>query len=262
MTASIPSRTQAERADQTRARILEAAVRQFSANGLAGARTEQIAEEAGVNKALLYYYFHSKQALYDATLETMADRVVASSMAAIEAGSTAGERLLQFALNHFDRIHSQRAFQSLMQQEMIRLHRGEENALASLVEKIFRPMMVRVRRVIEEGSSSGELIPADELQIMYAALGANAFYFLSAPVMGMLMHFDPFERSALEHRRKAAVEFLGQAIFIDREHGARVAARVLASTPMPPPDTNELHALQANKTMTRGIAAFLPSKSK
>jgi TetR/AcrR family transcriptional regulator len=41
------------------------------------------------------------------------------------------------------------------------------------------------------------------------------------------------ERSELEHRRKAAVEYLGQAIFIDREHGARVAARVLAATPMP-----------------------------
>jgi hypothetical protein len=41
------------------------------------------------------------------------------------------------------------------------------------------------------------------------------------------------ERTALEFRRKAAVEFLGQAIFIDREHGAAMAARVLAETPMP-----------------------------
>ena len=41
------------------------------------------------------------------------------------------------------------------------------------------------------------------------------------------------ERSELAHRRKAAIEYLGQAIFIDREHGARVAARMLAATPMP-----------------------------
>ena len=71
MMNSTPSRTQADRADQTRARILEAAVNEFSAkSGLAGARTEQIAEAAGVNKALLYYYFQSKQALYDAALES------------------------------------------------------------------------------------------------------------------------------------------------------------------------------------------------
>jgi TetR/AcrR family transcriptional regulator len=83
MIAPTPSRTQAERADQTRARILDAAVQEFSSNGLAGARTEQIAEAAGVNKALLYYYFNNKQALYDAALETVAQRVVASSLASM-----------------------------------------------------------------------------------------------------------------------------------------------------------------------------------
>ncbi len=257
MTTSTPTRTQAERADQTRARILDAAVRQFSANGLAGARTEQIAEEAGVNKALLYYYFRSKLALYDAALEEVANNVVASSLAAMKAGCTAGERLVQFTLNHFDRIHFQRAFQSLMQQEMIRLHRGEKNALAPLVDKVFRPMMVRVRQAIAEGCSSGELIPVDELQIMYAALGANAFYFLSAPVMGMLMETNPFERSALELRRKVAIEYLGQTVFTDRAHGARVAARVLASTPMPPPVKTEPRGIQINRTMTHDIATVV-----
>jgi TetR/AcrR family transcriptional regulator len=233
MAAPTPSRTQAERADQTRARILDAAVRQFSDNGLAGARTEQIAEEAGVNKALLYYYFKGKEDLYDAALESVSNRVVASSMATMGAECSAGERLVYFALNHFDRIHSQRAFQSLMQQEMIRLHRGEENALVRLVDKVFQPMMFMLREVLAEGRSSGELIPVDELQIMYAALGANVFYFLSAPLMRMILGTDPLEPGNLDIRRKAAVEFLGQAIFIDREHGARVAARVLATTPMP-----------------------------
>src|ERR1700683_362740 len=113
------NRTQAERADQTRARILEAAVREFSENGLAGARTEQIAEAAGVNKALLYYYFQGKDALYSAALEAVAQGVLISSVATLEAERSAGERLVRFALNHFDRIHSQRAFQSLMQHEMM-----------------------------------------------------------------------------------------------------------------------------------------------
>jgi TetR/AcrR family transcriptional regulator len=233
MTTTAPIRSQSDRSDQSRTRILDAAIHEFSLNGMAGARTEQIAEAAGVNKALLYYYFTSKQALYDAALEVVADRVVTSSMAAMSAGRSAGERLVQFALNHFDRIHSQRDFQSLMQQEMIRLHRGEENALAPLVEKVFRPMMSRVGQVYQEGCDDGELIQVDKLQIVYAALGANVFYFLSAPVMGLLTGANPFDREALEFRRTAAVEYLGKTIFIDREHGAQVAARVLAGTPMP-----------------------------
>jgi TetR/AcrR family transcriptional regulator len=233
MNPTSTTRTQTERADQTRARILDAAIGEFSENGLAGARTEQIAEAAGVNKALLYYYFKGKDALYAAALEVVADRVVASSMAVLRSKRPAGERLVQFVLNHFDRIHSQRAFQSLMQQELMRLREGESNALTPLVEKVFRPMMDRVTELLLEGMRTKELIRVDEWQMMYATLGANVFYFLSGPVIGMLTGKDLFERKALEARRKAAVEYLGQTVFLDRRHGARVAARVLKETPMP-----------------------------
>jgi len=87
MTTSASARTQTERADQTRARILDAAVRQFSASGLAGARTEQIAEEAGVNKALLYYYYKSKEELYAAALEVVIESVRADSVNVLEANA-------------------------------------------------------------------------------------------------------------------------------------------------------------------------------
>src|ERR1035438_3460126 len=157
MSVTIPTRTQTERAEQARARILDAAVSEFSENGLAGARTEQIAEAAGVNKALLYYYFKSKDALYAAALESVAQRVVASSLAAMTSDRSAGEQVVHFALNHFDRIHSQQAFQKMMQQEMMRLHRGEENALTPIVEKVFRPMMMRLRDLFAEGKRTGEL---------------------------------------------------------------------------------------------------------
>jgi TetR/AcrR family transcriptional regulator len=256
MTAAHSTRPQTERSDQTRARILDAAIGEFSSHGLAGARTEHIAEAAGVNKALLYYYFSSKQTLYTAALEAMAGRVVTSSIASMSSESSAGERLLSFALNHFDRIHSQHAFQSLMQQEMIRVHRGEENALSTLVDKIFRPMMSRLREVFAEGRSTGELVAVDDLQIMYAALGANVFYFLSAPVMGMLTGSNPFDRSSLEHRRTAAIEYLGQTVFVDRRRGAEIAARVLAAAPMPQPDSLLAQRIKSqNRSSANAIAA-------
>jgi TetR/AcrR family transcriptional regulator len=227
------ARTQADRADQSRARILEAAIAEFSENGLAGARTEQIAETAGVNKALLYYYFEGKEALYAAAIESVADRAVESSMAALSGKRSAGERLCQFVLNHFDRIHSQRSFQNLMQQEMMRLRRGEENALAPLVERAFRPITGAVQELLAEGMHTGELIRVDVWQMMYAALGANVFYFLSGPTMGLLFGKDPFVPKALMERRKAAILYLGQTVFTDRRHGGRVAERVIARTPMP-----------------------------
>lgn len=251
MPEPISIRTQAERADQARARILDAATREFSANGLAGARTERIAEAAGVNKALLYYYFRGKDALYAATLEAVAARMAAASMSVLTLECSAGERLLRTALNHFDRIYSQPIFQSLMQQEMIRMRNGESPAQSPLVEKLFRPMGQRMLAVAEEGIRSGELIAVESSQLMYAIFGPNIFYFLSASMINLVADKDPLHPAALEFRRRAAIEYLGQALFIDREHGAGVATQVLADTPMPQhvePPTHPFHQVRAGKS--------------
>src|SRR6266700_1486367 len=102
-----------ERSAETRQRILDAALREFAAHGLAGARTEAIASAAGVNKALLYYYFDSKEKLYTAALEMISQRVRDNTMAVFLLDCSPGERVLRSAINHFDRILAQQEFQSL-----------------------------------------------------------------------------------------------------------------------------------------------------
>lgn len=158
-------------------------------------------------------------------------------------------------LNHFDRSYSHPALQSLIQQEMVRLHQGEENQMALLADRFFRPMWLKVQELLEEGIASGELVRVDPQQIRYAALGANIFYFLSAPVARLAFGIDPMERSELERRRKAVVEYLGMAIFNDREHGARVAERVLAATPMPLLNQLQSKQLEKSEIQNRKVAS-------
>ena len=194
---------------------------------------DAIAHAAGVNKALLYYYFASKDGLYLAALEAAAVRVRDSSLAAAQVAETAGRRFLRMVLNHFDRILSQREFQSLMQQEMIRLHKGDRGNLPVLVEKIFRPLYATFEATVQEGIGSGELITVDWLQMVVAGLGANVFYFLSAPMWALIGGENPMDLSTLAARRRRLVEYLGLAIFIDRAEGAKAAAELLAAVPMP-----------------------------
>src|SRR5208337_2258037 len=234
--------TQADRSAETRSRILDAALTEFAANGLAGARTEQIASAAGVNKALLYYYYESKERLYAAALEMVSARVRDRSMAVFLREASPGERMLRAALDHFDRILTQREFQSLMQQEMMRLHKGETAELPILVKRVFSPLMTMFQSMVREGIASRELIDAEWMQIVLAALGANVFYFLSAPVWRQTVPFEPFDTEVLRARRVALVEFLGQALFQDRKRGAELAAKVLADTPMP--ETREFKGLR------------------
>jgi TetR/AcrR family transcriptional regulator len=237
--------TSNRRADQTRKAILRAAIREFSSHGLAGARTDTIAESAKVNKALLYYYFKSKQGLYAAAIEEVASVVAERALAALDPKLSAGERLLRTALSHFDRILTQRDFQSLMQQEMVRMKRGESNVLPSMVENVFRPILSKLEQAVQDGIASGEFCPVDWLQVVYSALGANVFFFLSAPMMRLLLPFDPMSPACIEFRRKAAVQYLGNALFVDRAHGARLVKRVLSDMPMPRPRL--LHARVGRK---------------
>jgi TetR/AcrR family transcriptional regulator len=230
---SDPQNPQTPRSPEARDRILDAALTEFSAHGLAGARTERIASAAGVNKALLYYYFESKEKLYLAALEVSAGRIRDSSMAVFLREGTPGERILRTSLNHFDRILSQQEFQSLMQQEMIRLHKGESDAMAVIIKRVFAPVLTMYQALAREGITSGELIPVDWLQLHLSSLGANVFYFLSAPVWRRVLPDDPLDVEVLKKRRQALVEYLGQAIFMDRRHGAELAAKVFADTPMP-----------------------------
>ena len=231
----------AERATDTRSRILEAALAEFASLGLAGARTDRIAQAAGVNKALLYYYFDSKENLYRAALEMIAAKVRDRTLAIFLLECSPGERVMRSALEHFDRILTQHEFQGLMQQEMIRLHKGESSAMEVLVKRVFAPVMTMYESMVREGIKTGELIDVDWMQIHFASLGANVFYFLSAPVWRIVNSSEPFSREALEQRRRALVEFLGQALFTDRKRGAELAAQILTDSPMP--EVNAQHPM-------------------
>ena len=224
-----------DRSAETRSRILEAALTEFAAHGLAGARTEQIATVAGVNKALLYYYFASKEKLYAAALESISERVRDRSMAVFLREASPGERVLRSSLDHFDRMLTEHEFHSLMHQEMIRMHNGEDGLLPVLAKRIFAPLHERFQALMREGVASGELIDADWLQVVLASVGGNVFYFLSAPMWRITESFEPLDAEVLRARRVSSIQFLSQALFQDRKRGAELAAKVLADTPMPEP---------------------------
>ncbi|MGC1869867.1 MAG: TetR/AcrR family transcriptional regulator [Acidobacteriaceae bacterium] len=233
MKPQTPIRKRELRADQTQKRILRAAVQEFSTHGLSGARTDRIAESAKANKALLYYYFKSKQGLYAASVESVAARVVENALAEFDPKYSAGEKLLRSALNHFDRILTQREFQSLMQQEMIRFRSGKGGSIPVMFKTAFAPLIQKMHAAVEDGIRTGELCRVDWLQVVYSIFGANVFYFLSAPMMELALPFEPFGPEALKHRREVVVQFLGTALFADRSAGAKLAHRILREMPMP-----------------------------
>src|ERR1700730_10193304 len=80
--------------EESRAAILQAAAKEFAEHGIAGARTDAIAREAGVNKALLYYYFRDKETLYGAVLDNVFGGLTQSIQEALSSDLPPREKLL------------------------------------------------------------------------------------------------------------------------------------------------------------------------
>jgi TetR/AcrR family transcriptional regulator len=116
---------------------------------------------------------------------------------------------------------------------MVRFRLGESESVPLLVKNFFKPLLAKLKQAVEEGIQTGELCEMDWLQVVYSMLGANVLYFLSAPMMRLALPFNPLENAAIQARRKAAVQFLGNALFVDRAHGTKLAKHVIADMPAP-----------------------------
>src|SRR5262252_2773552 len=104
--------------EKTRAAILKAALQEFAHEGVSGARTDEIARRAGVNKALLYYYFNDKEGLYTAALEQVFSGLHERVRSVLEQTELPPrERLLLYVQAHFDYIASEPVYPRLVQRE-------------------------------------------------------------------------------------------------------------------------------------------------
>ena len=106
--------------EKTRAAILKSALEEFAQEGVTGARTDEIARRAGVNKALLYYYFKDKEGLYLAVLDEVFSGVRSAVEAALALDLSPRERLAAYVRAHFDYIASNPLYSRIVHAEFLR----------------------------------------------------------------------------------------------------------------------------------------------
>jgi TetR/AcrR family transcriptional regulator len=197
------------RASPSRAAILKAAERIFADVGLAGARTEAIAAAAGVNKALLYYYFKGKEALYFAVLEEQLEQFHRSALAALSEGGNARSTILRYVSTHFDFISARPYYPRLLQRLLV----AGGRPLERLAERHFRPLHQKLVQVIERGIRSGELRRVDSGHAVLSLVGLTVFYFSAAPVLKALRNIDPYQKAQLAERKQEVLKFIRYGLF-------------------------------------------------
>ena len=161
-----------KRAENTRNRILEAAIEAFSGNGFAGTTVDDIAERAGVNKQRIYAYFGSKGKLFEAALLEIFSRVKIFSESAVSRAEAEPEKLSRIVLEEFFRVHrEQPALWRLL--AWANLQGAESAAVLSGV----RRKENRALRKIFEIAQQKQLISQVKFENwLYALLAISCFY--------------------------------------------------------------------------------------
>lgn len=217
----------ARNSEQSRRAILEAAAAEFASEGIAGARIDAIASAAGVNKALLYYYFKDKESLYGAALEHTFRGLLGELVRILDTNRPVGYKILAYALTHFNYVASHPHYRRMVQHEMMRAGAGQTQHFQKLVQTFFRPLLHRLREVLETGIASGEFEPIEPFQFVNSMIAVVVFYFTSVPVIRAVGGFDPLSPAALSRRRRSMLEFIGGALFVSHAHAAHVIDEVL-----------------------------------
>jgi TetR/AcrR family transcriptional regulator len=204
-------RSQEERRDESRAKILAAAEQIFARDGLAGARTEAIAAAAGVNKALLYYYFRDKEKMYEAVIEEHLKDFNDQALAVLTAGGSARTLLLRYVTLHFDFVSQRRRHASLFQQLMMKNGKPPERLLC----KYIAPRVEAVQQLLARGMEAGELRKADAFHTAISLAALVVSYFSMAPMMRQLGYPDPFAAANLKRRKKEVLDFVRHGLFVN-----------------------------------------------
>ncbi len=185
--------------------ILDAAIRCFAAKGFAATTIKDLASEAEVNSALLYYYFTDKQTLYRETLRHVAERLSDSAGRRLDDDLPPDDVVRRFVQQQAEFLIANPHVPRLMLREMLE-HTGRhaEEAIVSLIGGVFTTLCDVIRRGQEQGIFRAD---ADPKFAAISTVSLVAYFVIARPVVGVALGdglTGPTEERTREYGRHAA----------------------------------------------------------
>ena len=189
--------------------ILEAAQAVFLEKGLAGARMQEIADRAGINKALLHYYFRSKEKLSALIIERAIGVVLPRVMAVLDTDMELFDKI-RLVVDTYLTFVSRNSFLPLF--IVNEVNRNPQFFFRTVVEKE-RTHLDKFRRQVEEAVAQGRIHPISPAQLFMNVMSLVIFPFMGKPIIqvGLGLSDEDFKRE-MEHRRTEVTEFVIRAI--------------------------------------------------
>ena len=194
----------------TEEKILIAAKKVFVANGMMGARMQDIADEAGINKALLHYYFRNKEQLFDVIFMSAARQLFPRIRQIFESDAPLFEIIEKFCADYIEIISENPYLPLFVFNEISRNPAG-------FIKKINTdsgfPKPELFLKKVEMAIENGTIKKISPIQLLLNLLSMCIFPFVAKPLILMNVGLDEFQfRSIMEQRKKEIPKFIIDSI--------------------------------------------------
>lgn len=193
----------------TEKQILEAAKRIFQTKGMDGARMQEIANEAKINKAMLHYYYRSKQLLFEAVFKTAFSLLAPQINKILNDDSSVEDKIRNFTSSYISFVIKHPYLPNFVIQE---LNKNPE-FLNKLKERKNFPDISKFKQQVDDEVKAGILIPISGEQLFVNIISLNIFPFIAKNLVKGLIGKDETSFENLMNERKTLVaEFIIQSI--------------------------------------------------
>ncbi len=189
---------------ETEVQILEAARRVFLRRGTAGARTQEIADEAGVNKALLHYYFRTKERLAEAVFLRAAQTLFPRMLQTLASDLPLREKLQRAVEVEIDMLSKNPYLPGYIiaefQYQPDRLRTLLDEVLP--VGRIHHTVLGKLQEQLDAEAEAGQLRPTRAEDFLVALIAQLIFPYAAAPMLEAALGLDAEAREQMMERRR------------------------------------------------------------
>lgn len=190
--------------------ILEAARKVFVKKGMYGARMQDIADEARINKALLHYYFESKDKLFEKVFMEAASHLFPKVNEVFNSDVDLFEKIERFCEEYIDGVMQNPYLPLFVMNEV---NQDPEYFMKKVWGSKNKPELSKFLKQIEEEIQKGTIKHISPLQLMMNLLSMTIFPFVAKPIFQMNLGLDEFQfRHVMEQRKKEIPKFIIDSI--------------------------------------------------
>lgn len=195
---------------QTEEKIFEAATDIFIDRGMDGARMQDIADHAGINKSLLHYYYRTKDHLFNAVFEKIAGQMFKKFAPVLDENLSLEEKIRFFFKEHIAFMQKNPRLPSFILNEIHRNPQRIKKMIQSIdINKLWTTLEAQHKEELKKYNITKENIP----QFMTTVAGMSVFPFAAKPIISSIMekmgyNFDDY----IEERKEYAADFVINAI--------------------------------------------------